>query len=197
MEPDRSSDLPVAGSALDIRVLVESHYSAIYGYAFRLSGSRSDAEDLAQQTFLIAQQKLHQIREVDKADRWLFAVARSCYLKSRRRRRPAPATNLELNVDQILDDHIVESAIDKEQLQAAINQLEDHHKIVVVMFYFEELSYKEIAAELGIAIGTVMSRLARAKSRLRSALLDDSHGHRDRETASVLFTALPQHDRVL
>ena len=57
---------PAATDSARLRVLVEQHYSAIYGYAYRLSGGVADAEDLTQQTFMIAHQKLHQIREQDK-----------------------------------------------------------------------------------------------------------------------------------
>jgi RNA polymerase sigma-70 factor (ECF subfamily) len=65
--------------------------------------------------------------------------------------------------------------VDKEALQAAINGLPDEFKLVVVMFYFEQRSYKEIAEQLRIPIGTVMSRLTRAKSRLRACLLETSN----------------------
>ena len=193
METDRSLHQdadPGPRSTLDIRQLVEAHYSVVYGYAFRLAGSAADAEDLAQQTFLIAHQKLHQIRETDKADRWLLAVVRSCFMKSRRRKRPSPAANLELNVDEIPEAAAVDSIVDEERLQAAIDQLSDEFKIVVVMFYFEELSYKEIAAELGLPIGTVMSRLSRAKGRLRGALFNGGPGEAvPRGTTPLLFSA--------
>lgn len=157
----------------DIRQLVEANYSAVYGYAFRLTGNAADAEDVTQQAFLIAHQKLHQVREADKADRWLFAVVRSCFLKSRRRKRPAPVANLELNVDEIPEALAEDSDLDQELLQTALNELSDDFRMVLVMFYFEELSYKEIAAQLDVPIGTVMSRLARAKGRLRHALCPD------------------------
>ena len=68
-----------------ITQLVHDHHVAVYRYAYRLVGSVPDAEDLTQQTFLIAQQKIEQIRDPGKVDRWLFAVLRSCFLKNRRR----------------------------------------------------------------------------------------------------------------
>ena len=166
---DASSKPP---AMLDVRQLIEANYSAVYGYAYRLAGNPADAEDVTQQTFLIAHQKLHQVREAEKADRWLFAVVRSCFLKSRRRKRPAPAANLELNVDEIPESLTDESEVDTELLQNVLDELPDDSRIVLVMFYFEELSYKEIAAALDVPIGTVMSRLARAKGRLRHALSD-------------------------
>ena len=163
---------PVPSDAARVRQIVEQHYRSIYGYAYRLSGSVADAEDLTQQTFMIAHQKLHQVREQDKVVGWLFTIARTCFLKSRRRKRPSAASNFELNVDEIPERFSNDSTIDEERLQLAINELGDEFKVVVTMFYFEELSYKEIAEQLKIPIGTVMSRLARAKGRLRHALAD-------------------------
>ncbi len=163
---------PAPSESTRFRQIVEQHYSTIYGYVYRLSGSAADAEDLTQQTFMIAQQKLHQLREQEKLDRWLYAIARTCFLKSRRRKRPTAAANFELNVDEIPEQLTANSPFDEERLQFALNELSDDSKLVVTMFYFEELSYKQIAAELDIPIGTVMSRLARAKGQLRHRLAD-------------------------
>lgn len=161
--------------ALDIVQLIREHHADVYRYAFRLAGAQNDAEDLAQQTFLIAQQKLHQVRDPAKARSWLLTIARNCYLKQRRRPTPDLAGSLALEVDRIPDESIPPAGaegewIDREWLLAALGQLTDDHKVVLMMFYFEELSYKEIGDRLGVAIGTVMSRLARAKSRLRELL---------------------------
>lgn len=174
---------PATPGSANLRQIVERHYSSIYGYAYRLSGSVADAEDLTQQTFMIAHQKLHQVREQDKVDRWLYTVVRSCFLKSRRRKRPAAAANFELNVDEIPERFPDDSPVDEERLQQAVDELGEDFKVVVTMFYFEELSYKEIAAALDIPIGTVMSRLARAKGHLRHALakaFPDTVNHRPR-----------------
>jgi RNA polymerase sigma-70 factor (ECF subfamily) len=164
---DASSGSP---AMLDIRQIIEANYGSVYGYAYRLAGNPADAEDVTQQTFLIAHQKLHQVRDAEKADRWLFAVVRSCFLKSRRRKRPAPAANMELNVDEIPESLTDDSDVDAELLQNSLDELPEDSRMVLVMFYFEELSYKEIAAELDVPVGTVMSRIARAKGRLRHAL---------------------------
>ncbi len=173
--PIPHEDGAVPGSRLTIRQLAEEHYSVIYGYSYRLSGSAADAEDLVQQTFLIAQQRLDQVREHAKVVGWLCAIARSCYLKSHRRQRPVPASHLELNVDEIPDASTIESPVDQEQLQHALDQLADDYKLVLMMFYFEDLSYKEIAAALEVPMGTVMSRLARAKGHLRQLLTAPAH----------------------
>ena len=171
-----------------LRKLVEQHYSAIYGYAYRLSGSVADAEDLTQQTFMIAHQKLHQVREQDKVIGWLYTVARTTFLKSRRRQRPSAAANYELNVDEIPEKFPCDSPFDEERLQAALNDLGDEFKVCVTMFYYEELSYKEIAEQLAIPIGTVMSRLARAKGRLRHAMVAAPNDTTEKVTMSEIST---------
>ncbi len=168
--PSSQAGAASCAADLDIHQLVRQHYGSVYRYAFRLTGAPGDAEDLTQQTFLVAQQKLQQVREPEKVDRWLFAVLRSCFLKSFRKRRPVAAATVELDVESIPARAIDREEIDGELLQAAISELPDKYRLVVTMFYFEQLSYKEISAELSISIGTVMSRLSRAKGRLRQRL---------------------------
>jgi len=155
--------------SVDIRGLVSEHYGDVYRYAYRLSGRQPDAEDLTQQTFLVAQAKLHQLREPAKAIRWLFAVLRSCFLKSVGRPRPVLIDATELTVEDIAES-TEDSLIDQEALQFALRELPDDYRLVVLMFYFEELSYKEIAEVTGIPMGTVMSRLSRARQAFRGAL---------------------------
>ena len=154
---------------LDLVRLVEEHHGSVYRYAYRLTGSVADAEDLTQQVFLIAHQKLGQIRDAASVRSWLFTVLRRSFLKSRRRPLPVPASSIDVEVEQIADDWVVDE-IDHEQLQRAIDELSDEFKIVVLMFYFESCSYREIAEQLELPIGTVMSRLSRAKSCLRRKL---------------------------
>jgi RNA polymerase sigma-70 factor (ECF subfamily) len=155
---------------MDVAQLVAEHHQAVYRYAYRLSGSVPDAEDLTQQAFLVAQQKLGQLRSAENARSWLFAVLRNCFLKGRQRHRPAPVANLQLNIDNIPAQVPAPEEIDHQRLQAALDELPEAFRLVVVMFYFEDCSYREIAEQLDLPIGTVMSRLARAKGHLRSRL---------------------------
>ncbi len=150
--------------------LVDDNLRPLFAYAYRLTGSINEAEDLTQQTFLVAQQKIGQLREVSKVRPWLLAVLRNCFLRSQRRRRPVAASQLEIDVDQIVESLSANSDWDLELLQLALRELSDEFRTVVLMFYFEQLSYKEIAAQLDLPIGTVMSRLSRAKTCLRSRL---------------------------
>jgi RNA polymerase sigma-70 factor (ECF subfamily) len=164
---------------VDFSAFVVAHHAALYRYAYRLCGCAAEADDLTQQAFLVAQRKLHQLREADRAAAWLFAVLRSCFLKSLRRQRPVNAATLNLEVEQVAGPTPEVADIDRERLAAALADLPEEFRLVVLMFYFEELSYQEIAEQLEIPIGTVMSRLSRAKGHLRRRLgnpLGTEHG---------------------
>jgi RNA polymerase sigma-70 factor (ECF subfamily) len=154
----------------EITQLVLDHHREIYAYAYRLCGSVADAEDLTQMVFLTAHEKLAQLRNIAKARGWLYAILRSHFLKQCRKKRPVPAATIEMNFDELAGPVEEASDIDRERLQNALAELPDTHRIVLVMFYFEQCTYQEIAERLEMPIGTVMSRLARAKTRLRNQL---------------------------
>jgi RNA polymerase sigma factor (sigma-70 family) len=159
----------MAKSAAPLAQLVADHHQALYRYAYRLSGSASDAEDLTQQVFLIAQQKLNQVRDAAGVRGWLFTVLRNCFLKSRQRRQALPIADVDCNE---IPEKAPQQPIDGGELQQAIDTLGDDFKLVVMMFYFEHRSYREIAESLDVPLGTVMSRLARAKAHLRHRLAE-------------------------
>jgi RNA polymerase sigma-70 factor (ECF subfamily) len=166
--------MPDASPQIDIQRLVHDYHADVYRYARRLCGQAADAEDIAQQTFLTAQRKLDQLREPEKSRAWLLAIARNCFLKSCMERRPAAASTLDFNLDQVAAPS-EDLPIDAETLQNAIQGLPEEFRLVVLMFYFEDLSYREIAEQLNVPAGTVMSRLSRAKKHLRRHLLAGGH----------------------
>lgn len=164
------SECPNRDATCLLTDLVHEHHATLFRYAYWLTGSQQDAEDVLQQTFLIAHQKLDQVRDPLATRSWLFTVLRSCFLKSKRRRRPVSFADFDLDVDHVVDPLPIRADIDEEKLLAAIHALPDAYKLVTLMFYFEDLSYKQIAKQLDIPTGTVMSRLSRAKAHLRQAL---------------------------
>ncbi|HTU25107.1 MAG TPA: RNA polymerase sigma factor, partial [Pirellulales bacterium] len=155
---------------LDITQLVLDHHEILYRYAYRLTGSAADAEDLTQQTFLVAHQKLDQVRSAACVRGWLFTVLRNGYFKSRRRTLPLAAASLGFDLDTIAAAAVKERPIDSVELGRALAELTDEFKLVLLLFYFEQRSYREIADILDLPIGTVMSRLSRAKGHLRAKL---------------------------
>ncbi len=149
--------------------LVDEYYVRLYRFAYRLSGSAADAEDLTQQTFLSAQTHLHQLREPEHAKAWMFSILRNMYLKGRRRRKQAKMVSLESAPEPAeTEDEAV--GLRLEELQTVLDELPDEFREPLILFYFQEFSYKEIAEVLEVPIGTVMSRLARGKGYLRKRL---------------------------
>ncbi len=157
-----------------IQRLVEDHYSSLYRYAYRLSGSSADAEDLTQDTFCKAQSNLAQLRDPSRARPWLFSILRNAYLHQVRAERQQPCVALDQvgDVAEPLPEPLPD--IDPEQLQSALNELSEVYRTPIILYYFEEFGYREIAEQMDLPIGTVMSRLARAKAFLRSRLLPGS-----------------------
>ena len=152
--------------------LIGQHYELLYRVSFRLTGSVADAEDLTQQTFLTAQQKLEQLRQTESAKSWLLAILRHHFFRNRSR-----AAKQSVRLDSLPEPSCsthVRNGDDSEELQAALNDLPEEFRFPLVLFYFHELSYQEIAAELSVPLGTVMSRLSRGKEHLRRRLCRDA-----------------------
>lgn len=152
----------------EIGTLVEQFYSPVFRFAYRLSGQASDAEDLAQQAFMDAQRKLHTLRDPEKVRPWLFMIVRNLYRRKIRDQKQDRQVTLEAVAEPMAE--VERGPLDNEGLQAALDTLPEEFRTVLLLFYFEELSYREIAAHLDLPIGTVMSRLSRGKQHLRQRL---------------------------
>ncbi len=147
---------------------VELHYQAAYRFALSLSGNHNDACDITQQAFYLAFTRSHQLRDPAKRKQWLFTILHREFLRGRRRENAHPEVNLEFSepvLPHIDVDHA--SGLDSKALLVVLQSLDPDFRIPLVLFYLEQLSYKEIAATLEVPIGTVMSRLARGKQMLR------------------------------
>lgn len=168
-QDDGADRVASPSGSLDAETAAIQYYEDVFRYAYRLAGNGDDAADLAQQTYLLAGRRLHQLREIERCRSWLLAIVRTCFLKSIQRRRPSLATDIDLEVQSVAKkEH--DQSIDQEEIGNGLDQLPETDRTVLLMYYFEELSYKEIAAQLDIPIGTVMSRLSRAKQRMRQWL---------------------------
>jgi RNA polymerase sigma-70 factor (ECF subfamily) len=159
------------GSPATVQRLVDEHYVALYRYAFRLSGSAGDAEDLTQEAFCKAQLNLAQLRDPTRAKPWLFSILRRAFLHRVRAERQQHCIPLEGvgDLPERLPDPLPE--IDPEQLQRALDELPEVFRTPILLYYFEDFSYRDIAEQMDLPLGTVMSRLARAKTHLRTRLL--------------------------
>jgi RNA polymerase sigma-70 factor (ECF subfamily) len=154
-----------------VEQLVEEHYAALYRYAFRLTGLAADAEDLTQEAFCKAQANLSQLRDPSRAKPWLFRILRNAYLHRVRSDRQERLVSLDDvgDLPEPLPEALPE--VDPERLQEALNEIPEVFRTPIILYYFDDFSYRDIAEQMDLPIGTVMSRLARAKAYLRGRLL--------------------------
>jgi RNA polymerase sigma-70 factor, ECF subfamily len=159
--------------------VLDEVFDGLYGYAMVLSRDRTEAEDLVQETCFRAVKAIESLQPGSNAKSWLFTILRNIWLNQVRQRRTAPQI-VELDVDESTlglaveaskDPHaLYVSKVERAQVREAIQQLPDEFREIIVLREYEELSYQEIASLLGCPAGTVMSRLGRARSKLRSLL---------------------------
>jgi RNA polymerase sigma-70 factor (ECF subfamily) len=163
--------------------LILRYEKRIYNYAFRLSGSYDIANDIASDTFLRVYNSLGSFRGDSSFITWLFRIVTNIYLDFKKRERSRPAQSLdeiielgEASVTVQVEDHaptppqLAEAGERTEMLQSAINSLPDYQRMMIVMYHTDGQSYEEIAAALDLPIGTVKSRLNRARLSLREIL---------------------------
>ncbi len=156
---------------LDFETLVANHYQGLYKFAWTLTKSEEEAADLTQQTFLIWAEKGHTLRDPEKAKSWLFTTLYREFLRLNRRAQTVTAIDDELlqaQPDAGLVDRV--RHMEGKEALAALEELDPVYREPLVLFYLEDLAYREIAEVLDIPIGTVMSRLARGKSQLKKIL---------------------------
>lgn len=161
--------------AVEMNELVDRHYAEVYRYAHRLCGSASEADDLVQEAFLTAQSKGTQIRDAAGARAWLYTVVRNAYLKQWRSPARRRGRSLDQSPEPVVERDPLELNLefDGEALQNALLELSEEYRTPLLLYYFGDLSYREIAEQIEVPIGTVMSRLSRAKTWLRERLSAD------------------------
>jgi RNA polymerase sigma-70 factor (ECF subfamily) len=163
--------MELPGSQRTVQGLVDDFYVSLYRYAFRLTGCAADAEDLAQEAFCKAQTNLRQLRDAGRAKAWLFSILRNAYLhriRAEKQQRWVPLEGVG-DLAEPLPESLPE--IDPDRLQQALAELPEFFRTPVILFYFEDFTYRDIAEQMDLPLGTVMSRLARAKAHLRARLL--------------------------
>ena len=154
------------------------HLEALYRTAVRLlNGNRDEANDLVQDTFTQAWNSFNRYERGTNARAWLYAIlmnkARHYHRRSATRKVISLSDHGNENLLETVESSpLVPESISDEGILAALDQLSEEHREVVLLADVQEFSYKEVAQILEIPIGTVMSRLSRARSGLRSYLTD-------------------------
>jgi RNA polymerase sigma-70 factor (ECF subfamily) len=170
------SDIAAAATdSLRFQAQVLSHLDAAYNLARWLLRSEHDAQDVVQEACLRAYRSFDQLRG-DDGRCWLLAIVRNAcrtWLDRNRRGAPQPLPDDDLGVPPDVNGDPQRQMLRRasgEAVRAAIDELPEEFREVIVLRELEGLSYKQIAAVAGVPVGTVMSRLARARGRLEHAL---------------------------
>ena len=170
--------------------LVRRYGDSVLGYLMRMSGDREQAEDLFQETFKRVHEKAHTLRG-NHFKPWLFTIATNVAIDGMRRRRRLQVVSLnqkldcangrceELGAVAVADNQCEPSqkairAEQKEQVRRAIESLPANQRATLVLAYYQQLSYREVAEALGCSIGTVKAQMYRALKTLAQRLPDVS-----------------------
>ncbi|HCA57532.1 MAG TPA: RNA polymerase subunit sigma-24 [Blastocatellia bacterium] len=149
------------------------HINDLYRTALRLTRSRIDADDLVQETYMQAWKSFDQYEPGTNCRAWLYKILFNKY--DHHRRKMITRAKYVTEADELVfelspgTEPVPETLTDREVIEA-LNALPEHYRSVVLLADVHEFDYKEVAEILQIPIGTVMSRLSRARSRLRQAL---------------------------
>lgn len=166
--------------------LVTRYSAQIYNFAYRMTNNREDAEDIYQDAFLHAFRGIGNFRSDSAFSTWLYRIVRNVYLDEMKRRRARPYASLEESIEtddgtitrDVQDDgptpeDIVQTNERRRAVHRAIAQLPETQREIIILYEMNQLSYEEIAETLEINVGTVKSRLNRARRSLRDRLLAD------------------------
>jgi RNA polymerase sigma-70 factor (ECF subfamily) len=178
-----------AGDAAAFGALFERHARTVYNYCFRRTGLWAEAEDLTSVVFLEAWRRRNEAADVQAVVPWLLGVATNVVRNRHRSRRRCAAALSRMPPPQPDPDHADEIAhrLDDESRMRQILQLVRHlpsiDQDVFILCAWTEMTYAQTAAALGVPVGTVRSRLSRARARLRE--LAARSGHQLDETVAL------------
>ena len=150
---------------------VESCADSMYRVAWRLTRNSGDAEDLVQECYVQAWQKIDSLRDQTRMRSWMFAILRNQFLKSVRKKKPITSPEVESVVDHRSDESATDEKIDV--VQNAIEQLPEDQRLPILLVSMEGLSAEEASEILGIPRGTVLSRMHRGRQKLKEILNRD------------------------
>jgi RNA polymerase sigma-70 factor (ECF subfamily) len=176
----------------EFKKLTYPHMKLLYNVSLKYCGNTFDAEDVLQETYLMAFNKFDQLREKSKCKPWLLRILRNNFLKSYHKKKSQQRLSetdyidfLKIKMSAETAENILENTSGKQIIQQAIEKLPPKYKEILILYYMEELLYKDIATSLDIPIGTVMSRLTRAREGLKTSLLKKMNSKKDNDLFNI------------
>jgi RNA polymerase sigma-70 factor (ECF subfamily) len=157
--------------------LAMPHFDRLYNFAYWLTQDRQEAEDLVQETYVKALKGFSSFQQGTNFRAWIYKILRNTFLTSRTGLKVAPTVEIDAESEnEVLPavketpESILLQRSDGQLVQQALDQLPVAYREVILLCEVEEMSYQEISATLSIPMGTVMSRLSRARGALRTAV---------------------------
>ena len=161
--------------------LVNRYKDRLLNFVFQFLGDIEQAEDVVQDTMLRLYEKKHYYKEIAKFSTWLYTIARNLANTELRKKKRRKTTNLSQlskerqfeipaiqdNVDQSLQNEFI-----NDRIQSAISNLPEHFKVVIILRDIQELSYEDISNIVEVPLGTIKSRINRARIQLQAELSD-------------------------
>jgi len=162
--------------------IVFRYKDKLVNFIFRYTGNRDDAEDYAQDTFLKLYRSKHLYREIAKFSTWFYTIALNTVktnLKKRNKYNSISISEFDPEGDKDFDlpsedktpDELANIEIEREEVQKAIESLDETFREVIVLRDIEDLDYEEIAKITGLPLGTVKSRINRGREKLKNILI--------------------------
>jgi RNA polymerase sigma-70 factor, ECF subfamily len=173
------------GNQAAFEVLVRRYEDRLFNTVFRLMGNNEDAQDVVQDSFINAYQSLHTFRRDSQFFTWLYRIAYNTAVSHKRKQKGTVSIDASRNgesgvgIDPLDNSeynqpgNALQKSEEERRIQKALNQLSPEHKVVLVYKDIDDLKYEEIADILGVPVGTVRSRLHRARLELRELLERD------------------------
>ena len=167
--------------------LVTEYEKAVYAIALRMTGNAEDAADMTQETFIKAYNSLQSFRGESKFSVWLYRIASNVCLDFLRSRSRKPTVSLSVEDDEgeeteldIADEsqspeQLLERGLTRDAVRRGLEALPPDYRQILLLREIQGLSYEEIADTLSIEVGTVKSRIFRARKRLCSFLIQDGN----------------------
>ena len=176
-------DAHIKGDQKAFGEIVHRYGDSLLGYLIRMTGNREQAEDLFQETFKKVHEKSHTFRGTEFKS-WLFRIATNVTYDGFRKRRQAESHYKQINYDNENNEGLVSAVTDNsnnpstvaikteqiKQVRQAIDSLPDKQRATLVLAYYQQLSYREVAAALDCSVGTVKTQMFRALKTLAQKL---------------------------
>ena len=175
---------PVSARANSFEILLQRHQKATFNLVYRLLGDYDEAAEVAQEVFLSAYKSIRQFRGDANFSTWLYRIAFNHASTRRKSLNIAQQRHIPLDGIEIIGDGAVDPAKSLEQkeiqerVQQALNGLDHDDAIIILLRDLQDVPYEEVAQMLDVPVGTVKSRLHRARQALKARLAPYFHTDR-------------------